>query len=108
MCIPQNVINPGLKKQGNIDVNKRPIVRNPDGSISTVKSMSMGTDQGEVLIPTITPSGEYMSQDQSAQRFFDTNEHLGIFDTPRNAEDYAKRLSEAQGRKYGAPRDYNK
>jgi hypothetical protein len=43
----------GIVEFGNIDLFNRPIVKNPDGSISTVKSMSFDTDRGVVLVPTI-------------------------------------------------------
>jgi len=97
----------GIVQPGNIDLLKRPLVKNPDGSISTVRSMSVGTDDGEVLIPTITQDGRSLDEDQAIQHFYDTGEHLGVFATPDDATAYAKRLHDQQAQYYrllGTPR----
>jgi len=92
---------PGVLEQGNIDIRKRPQVRNPDGSISTVRSMSIGTDNGEVLIPTISLEGKPWDETQAIENYRTTGEHLGIFDSVQNAVAYAKRLHEQQAQAIG-------
>jgi hypothetical protein len=89
---------------GNIDLAARPVVHNPDGSISTVRSMSIGTDQGEVLIPMVSDDGRLLTEDQAIGLFYDTGRHLGIFRTPDAATAYAKRLHNQQAKMYGAKR----
>lgn len=91
---------PGLREEGNIDLHSRPILHNPDGSISTVRSMSFGTPQGEVLIPTVGPQGQDMSEDEAIQHYQRTGEHLGIFSTPEDATRYAQDLHTQQAREY--------
>jgi hypothetical protein len=96
---------PGRLEPGNIDLNKRPVVRNPDGSISTVRSMGVNFDGREMLIPTVSPEGQLLDNDAAIELYRRTGQHLGAFDTPANSNAYAERLHEDQARQYdqGAP-----
>lgn len=86
----------GLLMPGNIDLSNRPQVKNPDGSISTVRSISIGVDGKEVLIPTITPDGRSLTTQQAIEYFKKTGQHLGVFDSPDSATAYAKMLHNSQ------------
>jgi hypothetical protein len=91
----------GLIEPGNIDLSTRPRVLNPDGTISTIRSMSVNIDGNEVLIPTVSDAGELLTQEQAIDLFQRTGRHLGKFDSPENATRFAEWLSTLQGSMIG-------
>lgn len=86
----------GQLEPGNIDLTTRPRVQNEDGSISTVRSMSVNFDGQEVLLPTVSDDGRLLSEDEAIQQYLATGKHLGKFDTPDNATAFAESLHNAQ------------
>jgi Tfp pilus assembly protein PilV len=92
----------GQLEAGNIDLANRPVVKNPDGSISTVRSMNFDIGDGkQILVPTVSDDGRIMSPEEAIAYSKQTGKHLGIFDSPQSAESYAKQLSAAQSGYYG-------
>ena len=90
----------GLLTPGNLDLNQRPTVRNPDGSISTVRTISVTDDKGAYLLPTVI-GDKVVSNEDAIAHWKQTGEHLGYFDTEDSANAYAQALHEAQAQQYG-------
>lgn len=78
---------------GNINLFSRPLVKNPDGSTSTVYSMSFEEDGQETLIPRVERQGKGVLQEPEAVSQYDkTGEHLGRFSSVPEANAYAEQL----------------
>lgn len=91
----------GLVAPGNIDLAARPVVKNSDGTISTVRSMSFEDKDGkETLIPTVSPDGKILSNEDAIKLYRETGQHLGKFDSPDDATAYAKSLHTQQEKMY--------
>lgn len=92
---PQLPTGEGLVKPGNLDPWNRPILHNPAGGYSTTSSISIGTDQGEVLIPTVV-DGKRLSNQDAIAHFKATGENFGTFASPDAADKYAQELHNRQ------------
>jgi hypothetical protein len=105
--IPPEAISRGLRsiqagpiaqtQQGNIDIYNRPQAPNPDGGISTVRSMSFQDEDGsEVLIPTVAPNGRLLNSQEAVLLYRMTKKHLGKFKAPGAADRFAEALHQQQ------------
>ena len=95
----------GQYGEGNIDLYNRPQYVNPDGTISTVASMTLNIDGKFVVLPTIVrdKNGRAKSletEEEVYEQYKKTGEYLGKFDTVEEAEIYANKLHYAQDYKY--------
>jgi hypothetical protein len=98
--LPNPIPIPGLVAAGNINLNTRPVVQNPDGTISTIRSMSFNEDGNEVLVPTVSDQGKVLLPKEAIDLYHATGKHLGIFKTPEAANAFAQQLHEQQARQY--------
>lgn len=97
-------INPAIQA-GNVDLLNRPVVKNNDGSISTVRSISVNFGGPEVLIPTVSPDGRLLSDKDAIALYLQSGQHLGFFNNPQSATEYAQSLHGDQARLYGPRTD---
>lgn len=86
---------PGMVAPGNIDLWGRPRVRNDDGSVSTIRNATFTIEDPQspyygktVMLPTVMDNGTIVSPHDAYQNYRKTGKHLGIFDTPENADLY--------------------
>jgi broad specificity phosphatase PhoE len=118
---PKGLVTPGTVKE----LYNRPVLKNPDGSVSTTSSASFEENGQEVLIPTvvngkrltdgmqpkITPGMSDVQKQQAWRKwmqpaidyYHQTGEHLGKFDNPDNADAFAQNLHESQAQRGGMP-----
>jgi hypothetical protein len=88
----------GQVEDGNINLSNRPVLRNADGTVSTIESITVGFNGVQVLIPTII-DGKRVSEKQAIEHYRKTGEHLGKFGSVKAAETFAKKLSKEQGKR---------
>lgn len=87
-------------EEGNIDLKNRPVVKNQDGTISTVRSMSFRMGNTEILVPTVSDSGKILTENEAIKQYLDTGKHLGKFRTAEEATTFAKQLHNEQEKMY--------
>lgn len=95
----------GQTEPGNLALTARPIVRNPDGSVHTLLSMSFEEDGREVLVPRVSLDGRVMSPDEAVDEYRRTGKHLGKFTSPEAATRFADQIHIGQDRMFG-PRNF--
>jgi len=93
--------------KGNIDLNNRPVVKNRDGSISTVRSMTITEGNTAVVIPTVIKrpngSGVIVSDREAIKYYQRSGQHLGKFSNIQDADTYARNLHNQQAAQYPNP-----
>lgn len=92
--------------RGNIDLSTRPPVVNPDGTVSTVRSIGVNIDGKETLIPTVV-NGRVVSNDEAIEHYRQTGEHLGQYRTVRAADRAAERIHKQEARRVDEVQDHH-
>ncbi len=92
---------------GDVNLSGRPIVPLEEGGFGTVKSISIGVGDKEVLIPTIYDGKEH-TDEEAIERYKKTGKSLGVFDSVEEADKAAKDISDKQGVDYNLSDPYTK
>lgn len=70
---------------------------NPDGSVSTVRTMSFEEDGKEILIPTVV-DGVLLSDEEAIDHYHKTGEHFGAYDSVEDANVAAESIHNIQSK----------
>lgn len=93
----KQAVTPPMAVPGNLDPFSRPVLRNPDGSVSTTLSFSREDprDGLETLVPQVI-NGVKLSADAAWDHYLKTGQHFGKFKDWHMADAYAVLLHNAQ------------
>lgn len=105
--VTEQGIDTGVSEAGNIDLDNRPVVKNSDGTQSTVGTITAEIDGQTVLLPTII-NGKQVSNKAAISHYKKTGEHLGKFKDQQSADAYDKKMHadkgwNGPGNKWSAP-----
>lgn len=101
-----------MLEPGNVEIFKRPVLKNADDSVSTTVSIGINDHGQEVLIPAVVNGKKLFTIGadgrpdfrEAIKHYLTTGEHLGKFDTPANSDAYANALHNAQTDQMKLPR----
>lgn len=93
---------PGFELDEFPDMSSRPPVFNEDGSVSTVRTIGVGDERGEWVIPTVV-DGKIVNNDEAINlwRSGSNNAVGGPFKSVDEANSYAQRLHESESKRVG-------
>lgn len=84
--------------KGNIDLNSKPLLALGDGSLVSTRGIQYKDDNGKIaIIPTVSDNGLLLTDDEAIDMYKSTGQHLGMFDTEKDANFYHQQLTKSQG-----------
>jgi hypothetical protein len=95
----------GQMEAPSFDFRAQPIVKNADGSVSTIRSFSIERDGREILLPSIAEDGRSFDvntqegRDAAVKEYESTGRHLGIYSGPDAATAAAERFHKLEERR---------
>jgi len=85
-----------------MDATKQPMVKNPDGSRSTVSTMGFDIDGKYINLPTITPDGKRLTPAEAVAEYRKTGRHLGIYNNRAEGDAAAQALHLSEEKRISA------
>ncbi len=71
---------PALVEHGNLDLTRYPVAKvKRDGTFDRILVLPVKHEDTVVVIPTVTPQGKELTDEQAYQYYLDTGQHLGVF-----------------------------
>jgi hypothetical protein len=86
----------GFLGKGNIDLDNLPVLKNKDGTESTISTITAEMDGKTYLLPSVI-DGKRVSSDEAVASFKKTKKHLGVFETQKAADLYDEALHAKHG-----------
>jgi hypothetical protein len=93
-----DALDAGAVEPANLPFGVTSLVKNDDGSVSTVRTISVGVDGGEALIPTVYDNRAH-SNAEAIERYQRTGKHFGVYPNIAAADAAAQRLHESHAQK---------
>jgi hypothetical protein len=96
----------GQTEKGNLDPYERKVAYNPDGSISNMVTIGVGTDAGNTIIPSMVEAKQLTPQEAIAH-WRNTGENFGTFKDQASMDTFDKTMhqkmaADAEIRKLGS------
>lgn len=83
----------------------KPVIHNPDGSISTERTITIEADGKFLVLPTIINGVEYSPQEAISKLHTGENKPVGVFNSQAEADQFAVARSASLGLDYDRPID---
>jgi len=100
--LPAGALVAGMVRPGNIPLGNRPMVPAPGGGIATVRSITVGPEDGGLfyVLPTVVGQG-VVSNRLAIDNWRKTGQYLGVFRSKQAAEQFSQALHVSQASQYG-------
>lgn len=87
--IPEDPAPEGLTVPGNMDIAKRKVFVGEDRKAKILMPITVPVGGGQyAVVPSVGEDGTVLTKDQAIEKYMETKQHLGVFETEAAARDY--------------------